>query len=72
MAETGARVITLSTNINDMAQCEALIAAANKEFGGVDVLVNNAFRFDAFQSFEQVDLTQWRKIVDTMSLGHCR
>ncbi len=69
VAETGAKVITLSTNINDLAQCEALIGAATEEFGGVDVLVNNAFRFDAFQTFEQVNLDQWRKIVDTNVFG---
>ena len=33
------------------------------------MLVNNAFRFDAFQSFEQVDLAIWRKIMDTNLFG---
>jgi NAD(P)-dependent dehydrogenase (short-subunit alcohol dehydrogenase family) len=31
--------------------------------------VNNAFRFDAFQSFEEVDLAIWRKIMDTNLFG---
>ena len=43
--------------------------AAAAAFGGVDVLVNNAFRFDAFQSFEDVDLAIWRKIMDTNLFG---
>ena len=33
------------------------------------MLVNNAFRFDAFQSFEDVDLAIWRKIMDTNLFG---
>ena len=45
------------------------MAAGAEEFGGIDVLVNNAFRFDAFQSFEDVDLAQWRKIMDTNLFG---
>ena len=45
------------------------MAAGAEEFGGIDVLVNNAFRFDAFQSFEDVDLAIWRKIMDTNLFG---
>ena len=38
-------------------------------FGGIDVLVNNAFRPDVFRSFEDVDLTVWRKIMDVNVFG---
>ena len=65
----GGRALAVTTDITDMAQCERVMAAAHDEFGGVDVLVNNAFRFDAFQSFEDVDLSMWRKIVDTNVFG---
>jgi NAD(P)-dependent dehydrogenase (short-subunit alcohol dehydrogenase family) len=65
----GARTITVSTDITDVGQCERLITRATEEFGGVDVLINNAFRFDAFQSFEQVDLAIWRKIMDVNLFG---
>jgi len=58
-----------ATNIADPAACAAIVAAATEEFGGVDVLVNNAFRFDAFQSFEEVDLDRWRKIMETNLFG---
>src|ERR1700733_5707379 len=65
----GARAITVPTDITDPEQCARLVARATEEFGGVDVLVNNAFRFDAFQSFEDVDLSIWRKIMDTNLFG---
>jgi len=43
----GVDVITVPTDITKPEQCAQLIARACQEFGGVDVLVNNAFRFDA-------------------------
>ena len=69
VASVGARVITVPTDITDAKACARLMAAGAEEFGGIDVLVNNAFRFDAFQSFEDVDLAQWRKIMDTNLFG---
>jgi len=68
----GGQALAVPTDITDAGQCEALMAAATAEFGGVDVLVNNAFRFDAFQSFEDVDLDLWHKIVDTNLFGSLR
>ena len=65
----GAHAITVPTDITDPEACARLMAAGVEEFGGIDVLVNNAFRFDAFQSFEDVDLAQWRKIMDTNLFG---
>jgi len=65
----GGRALAVPTNIADPAACAAIVAAATEEFGGVDVLVNNAFRFDAFQSFEEVDLDRWRKIMETNLFG---
>jgi NAD(P)-dependent dehydrogenase (short-subunit alcohol dehydrogenase family) len=67
--ELGARAITVPTDITDPEQCARLMAQAAEEFGGIDVLVNNAFRFDAFKTFEEVDLTMWRKIMDTNLFG---
>jgi NAD(P)-dependent dehydrogenase (short-subunit alcohol dehydrogenase family) len=65
----GGAALTVPTNIADMDQCGRLMAAAAERFGGVDVVVNNAFRPDAFQSFSDVDLDVWRKIVDTNLFG---
>src|SRR6201996_397518 len=65
----GARAISVPTDITDPEACARLMAAGAEAFGGIDVLVNNAFRFDAFQSFEEVDLAIWRKIMDTNLFG---
>ena len=68
-AGIGARAIAVPTNITDPEACARLMGAASEEFGGVDVLVNNAFRPDVFQSFEDVDLAVWRKIMDVNVFG---
>jgi NAD(P)-dependent dehydrogenase (short-subunit alcohol dehydrogenase family) len=65
----GARAVAVPTDITDPDACARLIAAGQEEFGGVDVLVNNAFRVDVFQSFEEVELGKWRKIMDTNLFG---
>ncbi|HVA07959.1 MAG TPA: SDR family oxidoreductase [Acidimicrobiales bacterium] len=67
--DLGAKAIAVPTNITDPEACARIMSSAADEFGGVDVLVNNAFRFDAFQTFEQVDLAIWRKIMDTNLFG---
>jgi NAD(P)-dependent dehydrogenase (short-subunit alcohol dehydrogenase family) len=69
VAALGARAIAVPTNIVDAEACARLMAAGTEEFGGIDVLVNNAFRPDVFQSFEEVDLTVWRKIMDVNLFG---
>jgi NAD(P)-dependent dehydrogenase (short-subunit alcohol dehydrogenase family) len=69
VSSVGARAIAVPTDITDPAACTRLMASGREAFGGIDVLVNNAFRFDAFQSFEDVDLARWRKIMDTNLFG---
>jgi NAD(P)-dependent dehydrogenase (short-subunit alcohol dehydrogenase family) len=65
----GVRGLAVPTNIVDPDACAALMAAAADEFGGIDVVVNNAFRSDVFQSFEDVDLAIWRKIMEVNLFG---
>ena len=42
ISATGARVVPMVTDVNDSSQLERLVDATMKEFGRVDVLVNNA------------------------------
>jgi NAD(P)-dependent dehydrogenase (short-subunit alcohol dehydrogenase family) len=69
VTELGARAIAVPTNIADPDACANLMAAGAEAFGGIDVLVNNAFRRDVFQTFEDVDLAVWRKIMDVNLFG---
>jgi NAD(P)-dependent dehydrogenase (short-subunit alcohol dehydrogenase family) len=40
--EAGERLLPVSLDVTDTAQIEAAVAAAHKQFGAIDVLVNNA------------------------------
>jgi short-subunit dehydrogenase len=56
----GAEVHAVPTDVGDAAACRALIAAATKQLGGIDVLVNNAgitmwSRFDALADTSVLD-----------------
>jgi NAD(P)-dependent dehydrogenase (short-subunit alcohol dehydrogenase family) len=55
-----ARVVAVPTDVAEEAQCRALVARAVEEFGGVDVLVNNAgvsmwARFDELHDLAPVE-----------------
>jgi NAD(P)-dependent dehydrogenase (short-subunit alcohol dehydrogenase family) len=67
--DAGGTALAVPTNIVEPAQCARLVAAAVGELGRVDCLVNNAFRMDPMQPFEQVDLDAWRKVVDVNLFG---
>jgi NAD(P)-dependent dehydrogenase (short-subunit alcohol dehydrogenase family) len=67
--EIGGRALAVPTNLVDAEQVSALVARTVEEFGRLDVLVNNAFRMDTFQTFEEVDLTKWRKIFEVNVWG---
>ena len=67
--EIGSRVVAVSTNVTNADACARLMEVGAEEFGGIDVLVNNAFRMDVFQTFEEVDLAMWRKIMDVNLFG---
>jgi NAD(P)-dependent dehydrogenase (short-subunit alcohol dehydrogenase family) len=66
---SGGRALAVPTNLVDAAQVEALVARTVDTFGRIDGLVNNAFRMDTFQPFEDVDLTKWRKIFEVNVWG---
>ncbi len=63
------RALAVPTNLVDADQVGALVDRTVNEFGRLDALVNNAFRMDTFQPFEQVDLVKWRKIFDVNVWG---
>jgi NAD(P)-dependent dehydrogenase (short-subunit alcohol dehydrogenase family) len=65
----GRRAVHVRTDITDQTQCDALARACVDAFGGIDVLVHNAFAPDVFQLFEDVDLGAWRHIVDVNLFG---
>jgi len=65
----GRKAVVSRTDITDQGECDGLVAACVDAFGGVDVLVHNAFAPDVFQMFEDVDLQAWRTMMDVNLFG---
>jgi len=69
IVESGGRALAVPTNLVDPEQVAALVARTVDQCGRLDILVNNAFRMDTFQPFDEVDLTKWRKIFEVNVWG---
>src|SRR3954454_5019853 len=50
----GGRALAVPTNLVESDQVQRLVDRTFETFGRIDGLVNNAFRMDAFQPFDQV------------------
>jgi 3-oxoacyl-[acyl-carrier protein] reductase len=51
--DLGGKAVFIQTDVGDKAQCEALVRTATIRFGGVDILVNNAFSLSPNVLLEQ-------------------
>jgi len=65
----GGRAVPIPADVTKVDQCARVAETAVAELGGIDVLVNSAFRGDVFQPFADVDLAQWRKIFEVNLWG---
>jgi NAD(P)-dependent dehydrogenase (short-subunit alcohol dehydrogenase family) len=52
-------VLARTCNINDKAQCEALVAAGVEKFGRIDALLNSAFNHGPMDYVGSANLEQW-------------
>ncbi len=68
ISDAGGRVRGHVTDISDYHAVEAAIAAAENEFGPIDVLVNNA-GWDEAKPFLATDTGLWKKIIDINLYG---
>lgn len=71
-AETGRRVLGVSTDVSDMDSVKALFARVDAEFGRVDVLINGAAA-NFVRPSEVLTSVRWRKVIDIVLNGsfHC-
>ena len=66
---SGGSALPVPTDLVDPEQCQNLVDRTVEEFGGIDVLVNAAFKPDVFRRFDEVDLNEWRSIFDVNVWG---
>lgn len=64
IAALGGRGIAMQGDLNDPADAEALVARTVSEFGGVDVLINNAGGLIARKTLAEMDLAHWQAVMD--------
>ena len=69
MEALGRRALRLRTDITSRSDCDALVDATKREFGRIDVLVNNAYHPGVYLPFEQDDLDNWRTPLEVNLLG---
>ncbi len=71
----GVKCLTVQADVGDDAACRAMVAAAEQEFGRVDILVNSAgtTKFIAADDLEAVTDEIWQQIYRVNVLGpfHC-
>jgi NAD(P)-dependent dehydrogenase (short-subunit alcohol dehydrogenase family) len=63
--QAGRKAVVMAGDVADPAHCRALVARAVKEFGRLDVLVNNAAYQMTFQSLDEISDQEWDKTFRT-------
>ena len=68
---TGARTLGLQIDVSSEGDVARLAAETVKAFGRIDILVNNAAIFSSIKlkPFEQIEVAEWRKVMDVNVLG---
>ncbi|MEM8935097.1 MAG: glucose 1-dehydrogenase [Pseudomonadota bacterium] len=70
LEENGGEAIFVKTNVTDREDCAALVGATIDEFGGVDVLVNNAAKFKGLTtSFMDISASEWNSVMEVNTGG---
>ena len=65
---SGGRALALAADISDEAQAAAISQQAAQEFGGIDILVNNAADFTTF-GVEDATPEHWRRVLGVNVIG---
>jgi NAD(P)-dependent dehydrogenase (short-subunit alcohol dehydrogenase family) len=67
--EAGRRGVAIASDVSDETNCRDLIERANRELGGIDVLVNNAAMQRPRQSIEEITTDDWEQTLRTNLTG---
>jgi NAD(P)-dependent dehydrogenase (short-subunit alcohol dehydrogenase family) len=65
----GGRALPVPTDIAKPGDCRRLAEATHREFGRIDVLVNNAFIGGKYVPVADADLDDWRRVFDVNVFG---
>lgn len=62
--EIGGKVLTFACDVSDYVPVEAALAKAHREFGGLDILINNAGVIEPIARLEDAQPGDWGKLID--------
>ena len=66
----GRRCLVIRSDVRDAAACRAAVEQTVREFGGLNILVNNAAYQKAQKQFEDVSEEQFRRTLETNIFGY--
>lgn len=72
VGDTGRRAVAVGTDITDDAQVQNLVAETMREFGRVDVLINNAFRVPSMKPLADTTFEHMRDAIELTVFGALR
>jgi acetoacetyl-CoA reductase len=62
--QSGGKAISIQGNISNLKECENMIQNLKNNFGGVEILINNA-GITRDKSFKKMTLEEWKEVIDT-------
>ncbi|CAJ1495666.1 SDR family oxidoreductase [[Mycobacterium] burgundiense] len=72
VGDTGRRAVAVGTDITDDEQVQNLVAETMREFGRVDVLINNAFRVPSMKPLADTTFEHMREAIELTVFGALR
>jgi NAD(P)-dependent dehydrogenase (short-subunit alcohol dehydrogenase family) len=63
------RIVVRSLDVTNLPQWDQLLARVEDEHGGPDVLVNNAGLVGSYAALHEIELDDWKRIVDVNQTG---
>jgi NAD(P)-dependent dehydrogenase (short-subunit alcohol dehydrogenase family) len=69
IAQIGGKALVIPGSVASPEDCSRIVATATEHLGGIDILVNSAFRGDKSEPFESADLGFWRKVYEVNLWG---
>ena len=69
IADAGGRALAVATDIARPEDCRRLADATQRQFGRIDVLVNNAFVGGKYVPVAEADMDDWRRVFDVNLFG---
>ncbi len=64
IVKNGGKAISIQGNISNLKDCENMIQNLKSNFGGVQILINNA-GITRDKSFKKMSADEWREVIDT-------